>query len=411
MCLLFLGYSHLPPALRPFNADPLVAVILVTMAARRMWLGDRYPALWGAAALAGLYGLACAASLVGAADLQRGQAALVRYAKDAALFVLVAASLSTLAALRRATWTLVAAGILVTAFSIYQHLAGTFDVTYAGLATVWKTHLYGTVEGFRTAGPLGDPNYYAQILVPLLALAFGLSWYERKPWLRASAAAAMLAVTLTVVFTYSRGGLLALGFVMLLLVAAFTPRTRSALVVAALLACSVPFLDAAYVTRARSMLMLGSATAALSQPEAAPALPARRGRPASGAPAAARAAQPAPVVAGPGTEGAREFYARTELPRPRIGVHRGRAAVRGPPAVRRRLRQLRGARTRSTRGRSGSIRGSNHARPTTSRWRCCRRPGSSASPRSAPWAGSSPAGCGRAAPDSWQQGGRTARSR
>ncbi|MBP7690440.1 MAG: O-antigen ligase family protein, partial [Anaerolineales bacterium] len=62
----------------------------------------------------------------------------------------------------------------------------------------------------RISGPIGDPNFYAQILVVIVPLALDRLWHEKVIWLRGLAAWSLAACTLAILFTFSRGGFLAL---------------------------------------------------------------------------------------------------------------------------------------------------------------------------------------------------------
>jgi O-antigen ligase len=74
----------------------------------------------------------------------------------------------------------------------------------------------GTDELNRISGTIGDPNELAAVLVAGIALALALvAGLRRSPGLRALAGAAGLLCLVSVFFTLSRGGLLALGVALL----------------------------------------------------------------------------------------------------------------------------------------------------------------------------------------------------
>jgi putative inorganic carbon (hco3(-)) transporter len=62
----------------------------------------------------------------------------------------------------------------------------------------------------RAMGTIGDPNFYAQIMVALLPICALRMWAERKRYLRWAAAIAMVPILGAVVLTFSRGAALAL---------------------------------------------------------------------------------------------------------------------------------------------------------------------------------------------------------
>ncbi len=113
-----------------------------------------------------------------------------------AIYFLVVNVVREYATLRRATWALLLAGSFMGGLSVFQHVTHTETSNYGGLAMLgaeldfnpigrraavsWadaeNLHPQGatsTAAGvqFRSAGPIGEPNRYAQVLVVLLPLA------------------------------------------------------------------------------------------------------------------------------------------------------------------------------------------------------------------------------------------------
>jgi O-antigen ligase len=104
--------------------------------------------------------------------------------------------------------------------------------------------IYGDVFEPRIAGPLGDPNFYAQALVLLVPLGLSLAMSERAAHRKAIALAGTGLVVGAAALTYSRGGALALAVVLALSLLAWPlSRRRAALatgLVAVLVALLVP---------------------------------------------------------------------------------------------------------------------------------------------------------------------------
>ncbi|MFP3941975.1 MAG: O-antigen ligase family protein, partial [Thermoanaerobaculia bacterium] len=147
------------------------------------------------------------------------------------LFLVLALLARTPRRVRLLCWTAVASGCLLAAFGAYQVATGDFDARFGGLARIKDAHIYGDEFEPRIAGPLGDPNFFAQILLVLvpiaLALAAGAPGAGRAGLARRGVAlgAAGLLVAGTVL-TYSRGGALALAVVLGLSLAARGVRGR-----------------------------------------------------------------------------------------------------------------------------------------------------------------------------------------
>jgi O-antigen ligase len=123
--------------------------------------------------------------------------------------VLLAALLDTRRATSRAIYALVAAGAAIAALNCLQFSTSSWESSYLGFAGVRYQNLYGHVDGFRAIGPVNDPNYHAQFLLPLLVLALERTWNAAGRE-RAAAALAGFALAPALALTYSRGALLAI---------------------------------------------------------------------------------------------------------------------------------------------------------------------------------------------------------
>jgi O-antigen ligase len=137
-------------------------------------------------------------------------------AKSLVVFVLAALLARSAAATRRAVSTMLAAGAVLGALAVLQVVTGGFREEYGGLARIKYAQIYGDVFEPRIAGPLGDPNFFAQILVVLVPLALFLAKGEPGRPARALALGAASLVTAAAVLTYSRGGALTLACVLAL---------------------------------------------------------------------------------------------------------------------------------------------------------------------------------------------------
>lgn len=105
--------------------------------------------------------------------------------------------------LRRAMWAIVSGVALLAVLSLEQQLTKSFGRTFGGLALVIPDR-----GSMRSSGPL-SPDYFAQVLVAAGALAAYLALGARsirERWLAVGATAVMFVV---VVYTLSRGALVA----------------------------------------------------------------------------------------------------------------------------------------------------------------------------------------------------------
>jgi O-antigen ligase len=134
------------------------------------------------------------------------------------LLMLVTGSLAaSWRALRGALVALVCAAALLCTFELIQVAVGDRDLQFGGLAGIDEGHLFGEVSEPRPSGPVGDPNYFARILILALPAAAFLG-VERARREQLGYLLAAAAIALGILFTYSRGGMLTLGAVIFLLV-------------------------------------------------------------------------------------------------------------------------------------------------------------------------------------------------
>ncbi|MEZ4731269.1 MAG: O-antigen ligase family protein [Caldilineaceae bacterium] len=127
--------------------------------------------------------------------------------------------------LRYAVWCLVLAGLLMGALSFYQQATESFDQNYGGFAQMSNTAfgtgeetLQGEVEQPRLAGPIGEQNRYAQIMLMLVPLALFRVWSERSLLLRGLGGIAALFALIGMGLTFSRGALVGLAGMLLVMV-------------------------------------------------------------------------------------------------------------------------------------------------------------------------------------------------
>ena len=166
----------------------------------------------------------------------------------------------TPAMLRRAMWTVLLAGAGLALVTVFQKVTGTYTRPYGGFGLVDHSYFLGHTANPRVSGPIGDPNYYAQIL--LVAVPFGLLvvWRERRALLRFVALGAALVVAVAIMLTFSRGAGLAF-IVMLVLMGLLRCIRLSHVVPIALAILLLVTLVPAYKARFATVTNVGGATA------------------------------------------------------------------------------------------------------------------------------------------------------
>lgn len=218
---LFLIYTNTSSVLIAEFGFPSIAKLLVpfmgiVILLRYVLFKDEYQGWVLPTILLGTYAIFGAFSLIYASNYEAASLTLSDYLKDALIGIVIILLAQKPSSIRVAVWSLIAAGFFLSVISLYQQFTGSFTDTFWGFATVSFDAVYGN----RLGGSIGDPNYFAQILVILLPIAIDRAWNEKLLSLKFIASVASLSILITIFYTYSRGGFLALigaGLMMVLL--------------------------------------------------------------------------------------------------------------------------------------------------------------------------------------------------
>ena len=95
--------------------------------------------------------------------------------KDFVIIVIIVQLATEESAWKNAQWVLIASAVILSLMTWYQFFTGNFDIDFYGLATSRSDSVQGEFSNYidfmRVGGPVGDPNFYAQILVMVMPLA------------------------------------------------------------------------------------------------------------------------------------------------------------------------------------------------------------------------------------------------
>lgn len=216
LILVFLAYTRLSDiAVHRFDA-PSVAKLFIPLligAILARWVFNNEPPRgWEKVSiLLGIYGLVGFGSILYAPDPSRVLYTMLAYAKDAIIAVVVVILLHSPRTFHKVVWCLLAIGIFLGTISIFQYVTHTYQNDYWGFASANIQTIVGQKSDYRAAGPIGDPNYFAQVMVVLVPMALERFLHEKRLLLRGLALWALVAALFSVLLTYSRGGFLALG--------------------------------------------------------------------------------------------------------------------------------------------------------------------------------------------------------
>jgi len=239
LLLLFVSYTRLSDVGiaqhgLPSITQPLVLVLATATLVRRTRGGGSWGlhanrSLWAAL---GLYAAVLWASAIWAPNPASSVAAATELVKDLLIVYVMVETFDTPQRLRLAIWVVIIAGTLLAGLSVLQAATHTYGNTYGGLAQAPVREITIKSNSERSAGPIGDPNFYGLILVALVPLALVRARDERGAFLRTVAVASALLLTAGLVLTYSRGDAVVLAVVAVLYVP--LARVRRPYVIAAL---------------------------------------------------------------------------------------------------------------------------------------------------------------------------------
>ena len=164
------------------------------------------------------------------------QGLTVYLVEGAGLYFVITNVVRTRAVLRQVTWALLFAGICMGGLSGYQQITKTFDKTYGGFAQANERGFgvetdRGRAEQRRLAGPIGEQNRYAQIMLMLVPLGLFRFWSEPSFWWRTLALVATALAGLGAVLTFSRGGAVGFGLLLVLMAVMGYLRPRQLVVI------------------------------------------------------------------------------------------------------------------------------------------------------------------------------------
>lgn len=178
----------------------------------------------------GVYTAVIFVSTVWADDLDLADDRVVRAIKSLLIYLVIACLASTWQALRRGIVTMIVVATGLATISIVQIITGNELNELWGMATIAYGTIYGESSDARAAGPLGDANFYGQILVIVIPLTACVAWTARRRMWQLAWVGAAFVITGGMLVTYSRGAMLGLAIMTgIALWALHVPVTRVAL--------------------------------------------------------------------------------------------------------------------------------------------------------------------------------------
>jgi O-antigen ligase len=266
----FVFYLNLPTLATRFHGVPalvagLFGLILVLPALKYILIERRnivFPVPYG---LMFAYLAAAVTSTLLSADVESSALAFgVFLSEGLLLYFLVVNVIRSTDMLRQVIWALLIAGAVMGAISIWQETTHHYDNVLGGLAQINQIgfgvgeDIGGTVVRPRLAGPIGEQNRYAQVLVVLVPLALFRFWGERRLVLRVMAGACTLLIISGILLTFSRGAAVALVGLFLTMAALRYIRARDLVVVGLTIALLIGVVAPQAIIRLDSLAGVGA---------------------------------------------------------------------------------------------------------------------------------------------------------
>jgi putative inorganic carbon (hco3(-)) transporter len=194
----------IPSIIRPLIALMLVSVIVSRIVQRKplIFRGTEFAIL--------VFGLVILISSFVAVDRVAATDELTEWIKNFALLLIVVQLSGEARVWKRAQWLMVLSAGFLALLTCYQTFTGDYANTFWGLAEAPVHQITQGYSNARATGPLGDPNFYGQILMMAYPMAVYRGLTEKRRFLRILGLLCGILIAAAVIFTYSRGASLSL---------------------------------------------------------------------------------------------------------------------------------------------------------------------------------------------------------
>lgn len=252
--LVFITYSRFSDVAVHYYNAPSVAksfIVLLVVAILIRWAvaNDRPRGLLWPTVMVFAYGVIGFTSLYYAPNKEAVLYSLSNYVKDALIALVIVALLKKPQQFRWVIYTLLFTGIFISSFSIHQYLTRNFFSEYGGFAQAEFMQIVGETDDYRLSGPVGDPNFFAQVMVVLVLIGLERFMHDKNLLAKILAAACAIMSALTIVYTFSRGASLALALSLILYFVIYRLKPVQLIVIIALGVAVLLFAPTTFVDR------------------------------------------------------------------------------------------------------------------------------------------------------------------
>jgi O-antigen ligase len=250
----------------PEISIPYVLFVLTVLGTRRLALGENRDG-WLALGLV-LMALVAVMALSGltASDQLVALDRTFDLVKNAFVALIMVALVREIGDLRTVVWTLIAGTSFLAILGILSTLSGGVPGMLEGFAQTVEQVVDEEVVSVRIAGPIGDANFFGQMLVTIFPIAVERAWRERSHLLRVGAAIASALIAVAIVLTSSRGAVLGLVVCLVVLLLWLRPPTKALVLAACVLSVTVFLVPSDYLERLGTIgqvFSVGSGTTAV----------------------------------------------------------------------------------------------------------------------------------------------------
>ena len=250
----------------PSMAVPLTIVLLGVAAWRRLRAGERLGTRTFNTLIPLLpYLMVVSLSVLWSTATDGAVSSAIDLAKNVLVFWVLVELLHNQDTYRATCLALVAVAGTLSLLSIHQYITGNFASDYAGFAQASVHQIVDKLQSQRVAGPIGDSNFYALILLVTVPIGLALLHTKLPGLLRLGVLAAVAATVSSVLLTYSRGGTIVLGLALLACLVRWRMRGRHVAVVAVALGLSIGLAPSAVWDRLGTVLRPFQETHAVGQ--------------------------------------------------------------------------------------------------------------------------------------------------
>lgn len=247
----------------PGISVPYTLFVMIVLAIRTWVLGEESRSWLGLAVVIGALAAVMSISGIFAEDQEVALERTVDLVKNGLLVLLIVLLIRDLKDLRRVIWVLIVGASVLSLLGIVRTTMGSSPGLLEGFSQVVNEVVDEEVIGSRIAGPLGDANFFGQLLVLVFPFALERA-FRARIWIpRIAAALATILIATAVVLTYSRGALIGLVAVVVFTLVFIRPALRTVLVTLFLSAVVLVLLPSQYLDRIGSLgqvLQIGSGT-------------------------------------------------------------------------------------------------------------------------------------------------------